>query len=154
MFPIYDIKLHHICSTSNLVQPPFNVISIVSMWWKLFMLRKIFQSSNFSLFSKEKGKVVWLTYLIIFNLVCIWILWIYQIFYTVLWLILMSSSIFVFLIFLIAIRQIFHKQMENPSPLCLLPISKGKTNKREIGIGSILKREGDWKLTILYNPTN
>ena len=48
-----------------------------------------------------------------------------------------------FLIFLIAIRQIFHKQMENPSPLCLLPISKGKTNKREIGIGSILKREGD-----------
>ena len=44
--------------------------------------------------------------------------------------------------------------MENPSPLCLLPISKGKTNKREIGIGSILKREGDWKLTILYNPTN
>ena len=98
VFPIYDIKLHHICSTSNLVQPPFNVISIVSMWWKLFMLRKIFQSSNFSLFSKEKGKVVWLTYLIIFNLVCIWILWNYQIFYTVLWLISMSSSIFVFLI--------------------------------------------------------
>ena len=97
-FVTYPFKLHHKCSTSNLVQPPFNVISIVSMWWKLFMLRKIFQSSNFSLFSKEKGKVVWLTYLIIFNLVCIWILWIYQIFYAVLWLISMSSSIFVFLI--------------------------------------------------------